>query len=647
MSNVSISINAGTPDSFQSSPRAVIAIFPFIVREIFPQITINQVKSDLSYQDYLNLRNNVIIITDDVLSVSVNTAKGGPNHTLQASIAPLDGSSQRPKGKTSTSTAESNIVNYLQRIAPGDYVMSWIVNGTEELETLQSKLRLLEPCNEYNSGLKFVGQVMNIQESFRTSTNGIKSKRYSLSAAGFNQYNSQIYYSPFITPQEGKPAGAELFVENFYNTLGDNVVDRLYSAQDGDPLNIHKQFKALHKLLLGVGPGSTSESNPIKSVNGAFGVPFELSKVLGRQRPQTSSASFATFADLMSVLIGVWKFKSNASDILGPDFELESSVQFKGGSFGAYYEPAGDGKEKYFLKGKKNLAISPTMGGTVYSLLQQVSNTAINEMYFTLRSEPKENGDILPTLVCRQFPYVTKLIEELNDFTFTNFMDMPRFMIPNESIIAYDISRSEALRLNAAMVRMNNSIPQPHAQEFLDAIALQFGNWAYDSNDIKRHGMRFHPVQVDQDTIALDNAKRSLIIRNYTTFISSVISNQHLKYTGNLQTVGIFEPICIGDNLEFNNIVFQIEGVSHNYQVQAGMPTFRTTLSMSHGIHKSGKLDALQIPANYQDFLNMHEGIVKDSKYPTEFLGTEKTPSRDERDQPKTTAQPKSNKDQI
>lgn len=595
-----------TGDSFQLRPRAVIAIFPYLIREIDPFVIIVK-KNVQEYADYLNLRNKVIIIVDDVLNMSINTVKGGPNHTLQTTLAPL-----------------GEKTDYLQRVAPGDYVMAWIVNGTKAVDELIEQLKNAEPCNDYKSGLKFFGQLMNIQESFRANPNGVKSLRYNLSASGFNQYNAQIYYSPFITPKDSTNSAAFLFAKSFYKTLEDNVVNKLYSTENGtEPLSIHKQFKALHKLLLGPGPNNGVANLPIKSINGAFGVPTEVSKTLGRKI--SASAKESTYADLCSVLLGVQQFpgsEGNEWGPLGPQFDLETSVQFKGNSYGAYWEPMGSGKEDYFLKGRKLLKISPTIGGTVHSLLQQVSNPTINEMYFTLRPEPTAEATILPTLVCRQLPFVTHLIEDVKAFTYTKYFDLPRFMIPSDIVIAYDLSRNDALRLNATMVRQDGSLGKPNYQDYIDAVAIQYGNWAFDPNDVKRHGLRFYPVKLDQDLIPLDNKKSAEVIRKYTAFLSSVISNQHLKYTGTISTFGIFDPICIGENVEFNNIVLHIEGVQHAYQVQNGLPLFRTTLTLSHGIHKNGDLDALQEVENYEPFTEMRDGIIKEGNYKTIILST-------------------------
>ena len=611
--------SSNSSDATNLRPRAVVAIFPFIVRELTPFITISENPSTEKYKDYLNLRNKIIIIVDDILSLNISTAKSGPNHTLQATLAPLDFSKERKSGLTSTSTSENNIINYLQRIAPGDYVMSWIVNGTDALDELLIKLRDLKPANEYNSGLKFLGQVMNIQETFRVAANGQKTIRFNMSASGFSQYNSQIFYSPFQTKKDASNEAAATFPSTFFENLGGNIVEELYSNKDGGALGIHKQFKNMHKILLGPGPSKISEAQPIRSVNGAFGVPAEVINILGRK--SQSSGAEDTFADLCSVILGVQTFDQQKKyGVLGPSFELESSFKHPSGKvYGAYYEPTGGAKDKYFLKGRKGLRISPTMGGTVHSLLQQVSNPTINETYYTLRPEPTEKGDILPTLVCRQLPFITKLTEEIKDFPFTLYFDLPRFMIPKEIIMGYDISRNDALRLNSIMTKPSASVAKPKLQEFLDSLALQFGNWSSDPNDIKRNGMRFYPVQLDQDIIALDAQETETVIRKYTAFLISVINNQHLKYTGSIQTFGIFDPICVGENIEFNNIVFHIENVAHNYQIQGGIPVFRTTLALTHGTHKSGNLEALQIAKNYNEFESMHGGIIKDGKYPTEF----------------------------
>jgi hypothetical protein len=594
--------NQKSGDSYQLRPRAVIAVFPFLVREIDPLIAINATPTK-QYSDYLNVRSNVVIVVDDILSLSINTGKGGPNHTLDAMLAPLGESKE-----------------YLQQFAPGDYVMAWIVNGDSALDKLIKDLKDLKPCNQTDSGLKFFGQLMSITENFKIAQNGIKNTRFSLSAAGFNQYNAQIFFSPFIVPKDDTNEAGFLFPKLFFKTLGDNIVDNLYSEKEGGVLNIQKQIKAFHKLLLGPGPTTSSGNNPLRSVNGAFGVPTQVAKVLGRN---VGNSSERTFADLCAVILGVQKFNnSNQYGPLGPEFVLEDSKTQGGNTYGTYWQPDSD---NYVLKGRKALRVSPTMGGTVFSLLQQISNPTINEIYFTLRPEPNSDGNLLPTMVCRQLPFVTHQTEDFGDLTYTKFFDLPRFMIPKEIVMEYSLSRNDALRLNSTMVRQDASSARPGLQGMVDPIAIQFGNWAFDSNDIKRNGMRFYPVKIDQDIIALDKKESSKNIRQYTAFISSIITNQHLKYTGSIQTFGIFDPICVGENLEFNDIVFHIEAVRHVYQVQNGLPIFRTSLSLSHGTHKSGDLDALQDTENQKPFDELRGGVIKDGKYKTIFVSSSRS----------------------
>lgn len=607
--------NQKASDSYQLRPRAVVAVFPYLIREIDPQIISVNYKPAKEYSDYLNLRQKVIIIADDVLSLNISTAKGAPSHTLQATLAPL-----------------AQTQDYLQLIAPGDFIMSWIVNGSTALEDLIAKIKKLDPCNEYDSGLKFFGQVMSIQENYRIGANGLKNLRYSISASGFNQYNAQIFFSPFIVPKDATNEAGFLFPQLVFKNLGDNVVEKIYSDKNGDqPLSIHRQLQIFHQLLLGPGPG-TIKNNPVKSVNGAFGVPDSVAKVFGRD---VSKSGVNTFADLSSVILGVQQFSDSQESAwgpLGPKFKLADSVYDKKSndqssrSYGTYWEPEDDNLK---LKGRKALKISPTMGGTVYSMLQQLSNSTINEMYVTLRAEPTPDARILPTFVCRQLPFIIEPIEKLNNFPYTKYFDLPRFLIPKEIVTEYGLSRNDALRLNSTMVRQDCSLSRPELQGMVDAIAIQYGNWSFDSNDIRRNGMRFYQVKVDQDLVALDDKKAKNVIRDYTAFISSIISNQHLKYTGTIQTFGIFDPICIGENLEFNDIVFHIESVNHVYQIQNGLPIFRTNFTLSHGTHKSGDLDALQEKDSRKGFESMRGGIIKESKYKTILVSSSREISQE------------------
>jgi hypothetical protein len=207
---------------------------------------------------------------------------------------------------------------------------------------------------------------------------------------------------------------------------------------------------------------------------------------------------------------------------------------------------------------------------------------------------------------------------------------MPRFQITDNLIMGYSLSRAEALRMNVFTARMEGAIGGASGDKAADQVvkdsqALGSATWDYDVNDVLRQGMRMNPIMVDQDYYETANNKSKFLLRSYLEWAADVWSNQHLKYTGTIQTIGIQDPITVGENLEFHDFVFHIEGVDHNYLVaQNGLTIFRSNLTLTQGIHKSNDLEAAlnlisQDPtmASYPVFSTVKIGITKETNYPT------------------------------
>jgi hypothetical protein len=71
---------------------------------------------------------------------------------------------------------------------------------------------------------------------------------------------------------------------------------------------------------------------------------------------------------------------------------------------------------------------------------------------------------------------------------------------------------------------------------------------------------------------------------NWITVKTDILFGMHLKLTGTLDCFGIFEPICEGDNVEWDGVVFHIESVSHTCGIIDGKKHFMTNLALSNGI---------------------------------------------------------------
>jgi len=582
--NIVLKANSG--DVHFQSPRALIAIFPYRKRKIDNISAVKNKDKIINLNDYLELRSEPIIITSEVLSLSISTKKQGISHNL--------------------STILTSGRNFLSLICPGDYMMAWIVNDHAKLDDLIDRIQTGKSANSYDSGLKFFGKAYTIQEVFQVSA-GIKEIRYRLNGVGFDQYNSQIYYSPFLNLGEQGTVSNQLFTDNFFKFVN-NEKNNFLSVLAKERFSVHDQFIFWHKVLLGPGSGeSGGKDSPVKTVNGTFGIPKIIAQLFNRDLPLNSN-QFHTYGDLINVFIGVQKFDEGNNGVLGPDFIVRDFAKGTNGrKYGMYWEPSND---KFKLPGRKIINISPNFNGTIQTILQQHSNPLLNEMYFCLRPEPSPLSPIVPSVVCRQIPFTTNtqfskstagMLSTVNisqdDIPYTLYLDLPRFEIHNSLVVGYEFGRTEALRTNCVTIKNDVDFASAGYSVIVDSLAISEAGWVYDANDVKRNGLKLYQAKIDQDYFNLstqhkDNVKK---LETYNFLISDFMANMHLRLTGVLKCVGIVEPICIGENLEYNDFVFHIEGVDHQYIVEqpSGITSFLTTLSLSHGTHKSGDLEAI------------------------------------------------------
>ena len=95
--------------------------------------------------------------------------------------------------------------------------------------------------------------------------------------------------------------------------------------------------------------------------------------------------------------------------------------------------------------------------------------------------------------------------------------------------------------------------------------------------------------------------------------MADIVMGQQLRLNGQLVCVGIQSPIAPGDNLEFDGIVFHIEGVTHSGGIaDDGMRVFRTILQVTHGVDNETSQDQAQVTGGASPREAMFPGIVGD-----------------------------------
>src|SRR5262249_51412223 len=80
----------------------------------------------------------------------------------------------------------------------------------------------------------------------------------------------------------------------------------------------------------------------------------------------------------------------------------------------------------------------------------------------------------------------------------------------------------------------------------------------------------------------------------------------HLQLNGSLTCYGIEQPICEGDNVEWDDVVLHIESVSHScsFDASTGKKRWRTSLTLTHGMTSD---DAARLVAF--NSVNMYAGM--------------------------------------
>lgn len=199
----------------------------------------------------------------------------------------------------------------------------------------------------------------------------------------------------------------------------------------------------------------------------------------------------------------------------------------------------------------------------------------------------------MPTLVLRQIPFSTDKITKkesnvsLEDVTL--FSSLNRWKIDSRfPIFEYNLGTSDAERFNFILTYVNVQTETNPENNFKVQIAN--GNSRIDSADIVRSGPRIHTTISEMDVnTSGSNTKDPYDSNKWAGIIADFFINGHLKMNGTIVMAGIQKPICVGDNIEFDNKLFHIEGLSHSLTVEpgTGKKTFRTILHVSHGYYLS------------------------------------------------------------
>ncbi len=495
------------------------------------------------FPDAVEVRGH-LVITSDCIQLSTTSTKNNHISSLNATLI---------RGEA----------NYLNEIMPGDYIFAWMMNDSETYKKILNNIKSENPCNEFNDGLKFMGQVQSMRKSLTVSDSG-KTVRFSLSAAGFTQFDTQLFYETGL--EERIPGLANLF-----KRYGASLTEIL--NEKGSGIDVNEAIPAFLDILLGKGVaqnlGRVNTDNRTRSTAGldapyGFMIPAFVGKILGKEAKAKTHGSVA-FADLLDVIMGVQTYseggsKGSDTDVFGPDNTL---------GFSGTRKSTGTPMMGNFVPMAPQFTNQP-----VWSVLNQYLNPASNEMYTCLRVNA--DGRVVPTLIVRQLPFTSQIYK--GNLPVTKFLELPRWKIPSVLVKSADLGRSESLRFNFVHVYgqpVNSATGSYLTEQIVDHPPLR------DDLDIARNGLRgwFQTIPCSaQETRSGDPTR-------WMELLADTVMSQCLTLTGTITTVGIQAPICPGDNLEWDGVVLHLESITHNCAISSsGHKEFQTIVQLTHGV---------------------------------------------------------------
>ena len=549
-------IAPNTPDSHQANPGYVIAFLPFYHRNTYYKS--DSFKDSEISEEALRVGKHIVVVSDAV-HINISHSKGEP--VSQAEVHLLSGD-----------------INYTAAVAPGDHAFIWLTSTDEQFKDISNRvLAARGALNSINSGLKFIGRVNSVRQVLNVSPrDGKKNYRYIITLAGFTELQTQIYFNEFLDPttlgDDPQTRGFK-FLAHISETYR-NIFKSELNQKGRLPTETIINF--LIDVFIGTGPIDTAQKisdKLIQTPNASFLIPKQVAHFLGLSYGEKSPKSVAyQYSDILQRVFGVQKYGNSMFPLAN---WARGSTYFKCGP----------------LKGGILLGPANFNNITLWSLLTQYANPALNEMYTCLKYIPQKNG-IYPTLVLRQIPFSTKYItKDISKDKVTLFTELPRWKLdPKYPILNYNLGTTDAERFNFFQV-YTNSIASPDPQE---ALKLQIVNKNYriDLADILRTGPRVHITTSDTEAgIQPDGTVKPAYINEWAGMIADFFANGHLKMNGTITVAGITDPICVGDNLEFDGKLFHIEGINHVFTVDPmrGSKSFLTSLVLSHGYYLSGK----------------------------------------------------------
>lgn len=531
----------------QSSPTWVLSFVSWSDRDTLRTNPANGI-------DYTTVRPKPLVVENDCIQVSVVSAKGTLTPSMTATLVMTD-------------------VNYETAIAPGDFVIVNMLNWEKEARRVANKARNNEAINGVKDGFKGVFKVQGVRKVLAVidQERGTKALVFKITGYAFTEFNNTIYFNQNLIDQNSEKNNVNLWFTNLATAWANFVTEKGLT-------NVQDIIRFLIECLIGNGLGDKGRyvKGIVKSPNTLFFIPSLLGKLLNVEDALAAK-------DVYNYLFGI------------QSYSVDSSLDISSGMNPEISESDG----RFFYAG--NTKLSKCQGETitkpefwnqvqVWSILNQFTNSPLNELYTCFRVSP--DGNVMPTVVFRQIPFTNDDFNA-NGLPVTRFTNVPRWVISPSIVFNMDIGRDESARINFVQY-FGRSTLGPEGYDLSAETAQK--NYLYDVDDVKRSGLRPYVVSslFDEPIVATEKSVFRSVY--WAKILGDFLIGGHLKMNGTVECIGIFEPIAVGDNLELDGVIYHIEQVSHNCQISPGdgKKTFRTTLNLTWGISNQTSTNGLK-----------------------------------------------------
>lgn len=518
----------------QTSPAWVLTFLQWKVRDTLRTKSTNDL-------NYTTIPEKPLVVENDCIQLNVADSKSVLTPSMSATLLVTD-------------------INYETEIAPGDFVFINMLNWEQDARRVADQARNLDPINGANDGFKGFFKIQSVRKSLVTDPqSGTKHYAVKITGFAFTEFNNCIYFNPYLL-----------------NATDDNL--RIYLTNigiDWANMQIDKgltRVQSVVQYLINsfIGSGFPDQKRKIddiapRTANTHFYMPKGVGNLLGVDTLESAK-------DAYNYIFGIQQYSPQAQTLAQ-------------GMNPAGVDPDATDNSRFII------LPDPVEGNTVtkpeywnqqqtWSILNQFTNAPLNELYTCFRISP--NGSIMPTVTFRQIPFTTDNFVN-GGFKVTRFMSLPRWNVSPSLAFSFDLGRDETLRTNYVQY-YGRSVTGPAGFDIAEDTAKQ--NYIYDIDDVKRNGLRPHVVTSEFDRLP-DPPYSPSGFRSpgWAKILGDALIGGHLKMSGTINFVGLPQPIAVGDNLQFDNVVYHIEQITHNASIdQTGGKTFRTSIVVSSGM---------------------------------------------------------------